>query len=110
MGGVLPPPRRGGVQGPGLSPQCSPPPLAREPLQPLLRVFQLLGRHLLGAPRDIPRVLEQFVQYLAQRPVVAALDLGLRAHALWIPRARSSARRNSCALARSVDGRPCSAR
>src|SRR5207245_8908880 len=57
-----------------LAAHCHPPHLVREPLEPLLRVFQLLGRHLLGAPRDIPRVLARFVQCLAQRPVGAALD------------------------------------
>src|SRR2546430_17681721 len=81
-----------------------------EPLEPLLGVFELRGSHLLGAPRDLPRVDEQLVQHLAQRSVAAPLCLRAWAHAVWIPRARSSALRNSCAAARSVAAMPRSAR
>src|SRR5438445_2908960 len=60
--GVLTCPPRRRVSRRRLAARCHPPHLVCEPLQPLLRVLQLLRRHLLGAPRDIPRVLEQLVQ------------------------------------------------
>src|SRR2546425_2774868 len=86
------------------------PHLVGEPFEPLLRVVDLRGGHLLGTPGDLPRVGEQIVQHLAQRPVAAPLRLGPRTHAVWIPSARSSALRNSSAAARSVEAMPRSAR
>src|SRR3989442_15876631 len=87
-----------------------PPPLVGEPFEPLLRVVELRGGHPLGTPGDLPRVGEQIVQHLAQRPVAAPLRLRPRTHAVWIPSARSSALRNSSAAARSVEAMPRSAR
>src|SRR3989442_1611072 len=85
------------------------PHLVGEPFEPLLRVVDLRGGHPLGTPGDLPRVGEQIVQHLAQRPVAAPLRLGPRTHAVWIPSARSSALRNSSAAARSVEAMPRSA-
>src|SRR5207245_900986 len=76
-----------------------PPHLVCEPLEPLLRVVELRGRHLLRPAGDLPCVAEQVVQHLPQRPVLTTLGAGPRAHALWIPRARSSAVLNSPAAA-----------
>src|SRR3989449_11206855 len=70
------------------------PHLVGEPFEPLLRVVELRGGHLLGTPGDLPRVREQIVQHLAQRPVAAPLRLGPRTHAVWIPD-RKSTRLNS---------------
>src|SRR5204862_6318512 len=94
----------------GRFPRRHPPHFVGQPLEPLLGVLELRGRHLLSAPRDLARVHEQLVQHLAQRSVGAPLRLAARAHAVWIPSARSSALRNSCAAARSVEARPRSAR
>src|SRR5436190_22865078 len=81
-----------------------PPHLVGEPFQPLLRVVELRRRHLLlGHAREIARrakemtpagdlacVAEQVVQHLPQRPVLASLGAGPRAHAARIPSARWS--------------------
>src|SRR5438552_3389382 len=77
---------------------------------PLLRVVELRRRHLLRPAGDLACVAEQVVQHLPQRPVLATLGAGPRAHAVWIPSARSSAVLNSCAAARTVEARPRSAR
>src|SRR6266566_4567984 len=95
--GVAPPPRR------------EAPHFVREPLEALLRVVQLGRCHLLRPPGGVARVRDQIVQHFAQRPVLAPLERGARAHAVWMPSARSSARWNSSAAARSVDATPCSA-
>src|SRR2546422_9859063 len=87
-----------------------PPYLVRAPLLPLLRVVELRGRHLFRPAGDLSRVAEQVVQDLPQRPVLATLGARLRAHAVWIPRARSSAVLNSPAAARTVEASPRSAR
>src|SRR5438067_4520799 len=68
-----------------------PPHLVGEPFQPLLRVVELRRRHLLRPAGDLACVAEQVVQHLPQRPVLATLGAGPRAHAVWIPSARSSA-------------------
>src|SRR2546430_10175189 len=97
--------------GPGAGPP--PPPLTGEPLQPLLGVVELHGSHVPRAPRQLARVLEELVEHLAQRPVAAPLHhvaLAFRAHAVWIPIARSSACWNSGHAARTVDATPCSPR
>src|SRR5206468_3126670 len=96
-----------------------PPHLIRQPFQPLLGIVEFRRRHGLGAPSDFPRMAEEFVQDLPQRPIVAALRdtrhrgsglLAAGAHAVWIPEARSSACRSSSTAARTVDGAPCSAK
>src|SRR5207247_11025893 len=87
-----------------------PPHFVRQPLQPLLRIVELRGRHLLRAAGNLPRVADQIVEGLPQRPVLAPLGTGPRAHAVWIPRARSSAILNSPAAARTGEARPRSAR
>src|SRR5439155_594701 len=87
-----------------------PPRLVRQPLEPLLRVVELRGRHLLRPAGDLPCVAEEVVQHLPQRPILTTLGAGPRAHALWIPRARSSAVLNSPAAARTVEASPRSAR
>src|SRR5437868_808555 len=51
------------------------PHLVREPLEALLRVVELGGRHVLDASHERARVVEQIVQRLAQRPVAAPLRL-----------------------------------
>src|SRR2546429_9937754 len=78
--------------------------------QALLRVVELRRRHLLRPAGDLACVAEQVVQDLPQRPVLATLGAGPRAHAVWIPSARSSAVRNSPAAARTVEASPRSAR
>src|SRR2546429_9953964 len=78
--------------------------------QPLLRVVELRRRHLLRPAGDLACVAEQVVQHLPQRPVLATLGAGPRAHAAWIPSARSSAGLNSFAAARPLAARPRSPR
>src|SRR5207249_12235388 len=93
------------------SPAPGPPPhLVGEPFQPLLRVVELRRRHRLRPAGDLACVAEQVVHHLPQRPVLATLVAGPRAHAVWIPSARSSAVLNSCAAARTVEASPRSAR
>src|SRR5881396_2532778 len=87
-----------------------PPHFVGEPFQPLLRVVELRRRHLLRPAGDLACVAEQVVQDLPQRPVLATLGAGPRAHAVWIPSARSSAVLNSPAAARTVEASPRSAR
>src|SRR5712691_5039575 len=72
--------------------------LVGEPFEPLLRVVELRGGHLLGPPGAVARVREQLAQRFPQRPVATALRFRPRAHAVWIPSARSSAFRNSSAV------------
>src|SRR5437899_12912813 len=87
-----------------------PPHLVCEPLEPLLRVVELRGRHLLRPAGDLPCVADQAVQHLPQRPALTTLGAGPRAHTLSIPRARSSAVLNAPAAARTVEASPRSAR
>src|SRR5439155_241403 len=67
-----------------------PPHFVGEPFQPLLRVVELRRRHLLRPAGDLACVAEQVVQDLPQRPVLATLGAGPRAHAVWIPSARTA--------------------
>src|SRR5690349_13377127 len=86
-----------------------PPHLVRQPLQALLGVFQLLGGHVARAAADLPGVTQELVQDFPQGAVFPALCRGFplgRAHAVWIPKARSSAWRSSAAAARMVAAIP----
>src|SRR5438445_13165597 len=56
--GVLTCPPRRRVSGRRLAARCHPLHIVREPLQPLLRVRQLLSSHLLAAPRDITLAMQ----------------------------------------------------
>src|SRR5438105_15914490 len=88
----------------------APPHFVGEPFQPLLRVVELRRRHLLRPAGDLACVAEQVVEHRPQRPVLATLGAWPRAHAVWIPSARSSAVLNACPAARTVESSPRSAR
>ena len=93
---------------------CQPPHLVRQPLEPLLGVIHLGVCHGLGAAGNVAGVRQQLVQRLPERPVAPALrsppGASLRAHAVWMPEARSSACRSSSTAARTVEAAPCSAK